>query len=68
MAYGAVDVGTSVYGLARKMLKPDSWRLFSYVHYVRRYTEASKIALLAESWANTQTIRSMHLEVKEHGR
>ena len=28
MAYGAVDLGLSAYGVGRMVLKPDAWRLF----------------------------------------
>ncbi|UVL54391.1 DUF4225 domain-containing protein [Pseudomonas sp. B21-035] len=31
MAYGLSDIGLSVYGLWRMVLKPDAWRLFRYI-------------------------------------
>ncbi len=40
VAYGTVDIGTSVYGLTRSVLKPGSWKLF---HYTRdQYVPAAK--------------------------
>jgi len=32
MAYGSVDIGLSVYGVTRRVLKPDAWRLFRYLN------------------------------------
>ncbi|MDO7929983.1 DUF4225 domain-containing protein, partial [Pseudomonas sp. KFB-139] len=39
VVYGAVDILLSVYGAGRLVLKPDSWRLFKYIHtdYIRAY-------------------------------
>ncbi|POA50015.1 hypothetical protein C1893_00105 [Pseudomonas sp. MPR-ANC1] len=67
MAYGAVDLGLSVYGLGRLVLKPDAWRLFRYVHsdYVRGYENVSKKVLATEVISDGITIRSMHLDVRE---
>ncbi|BBP70748.1 hypothetical protein PHLH6_27520 [Pseudomonas sp. Seg1] len=67
MAYGAVDLGLSVYGLDRLVLKPDAWRLFRYVHsdYVRGYENVSKKVLATEVISDGITIRSVHLDVRE---
>ncbi|GFM79660.1 hypothetical protein PSCICN_03520 [Pseudomonas cichorii] len=39
VVYGSVDILLSVYGAGRLVLKPDSWRLFKYIHtdYIRAY-------------------------------
>ncbi|MGE8177638.1 DUF4225 domain-containing protein [Pseudomonas fluorescens] len=70
MAYGAVDLGMSAYGVGRLVLKPDAWRLFRYVRtdYVRGYVNASKAALSFEVLSDGTTISSMHLKAKEHGK
>ena len=62
MAYGALDLGLSAYGLGRLVLKPDAWRLFRYVRtdYVRGYEDASKAALSFEVLSNGVTIQSMY--------
>ncbi len=66
MAYGAVDLGLSVYGVAGQVLKPDAWRLFRYVRadYVRRYEKATKSALTFEATSNAITINSIYKEKK----
>ena len=68
MAYGTVDLGLSVYGLGRLVLKPDAWRLFRYVHsdYVRGYENSSKTALTLEAASDAITIESMYWQVKDN--
>ncbi|RON69425.1 hypothetical protein BK671_08300 [Pseudomonas fluorescens] len=68
MAYGAVDLGLSVYGLGRLVLKPDAWRLFRYVRtdYVRGYSSSSKTALLFEGLSDAATLGTLHQEVKNN--
>lgn len=70
MAYGAVDLGLSAYGVSRLVLKPDSWRLFRYVRtdYVRMYERSSKAALSFEVISSASTAGSMYLEVEKHGK
>lgn len=43
IAYGFVDIATSIYSAGRMVLKPDSWRLFRYVDadYMRAFKSAS---------------------------
>lgn len=43
VAYGLVDIATSIYSAGRMVLKPDSWRLFRYVDadYMRAFKSAS---------------------------
>lgn len=66
MAYGAVDLGLSVYGLGRLVLKPDAWRLFRYVRtdYVRGYENSNKASLVIEVFSDASTIDSMYKEVE----
>ncbi|MCF3191415.1 DUF4225 domain-containing protein [Pseudomonas bubulae] len=66
MAYGAVDLGLSVYGVGRMVLKPDSWRLFRYVNadYIRSYKVMGTKALVFEGISDGLTGRSMYLEYK----
>jgi hypothetical protein len=68
MAYGAVDLGLSAYGVGRLVLKPDAWRLFRYVRtdYVRGYENATKAALSFEVLSDGVTINAMYLEAKDH--
>lgn len=67
IAYGAVDLGLSAYGVGRLVLKPDSWRLFRYVRtdYVRGYENASKAALSFEVLSDGVTINPLHSEAKQ---
>lgn len=67
MAYGAVDLGLSVYGIRRMVLKPDAWRLFKYVKtdYIRSYKIAGKNTLILEGVSDSLTGRSMYREYKE---
>lgn len=68
MAYGAIDLGLSAYGVGKMVLKPDAWRLFRYVRtdYVRGYENASKVALALEAISDTATMNSMYQEAKNH--
>ncbi|WP_421523375.1 DUF4225 domain-containing protein [Pseudomonas yamanorum] len=56
-AYGVVDLGTSGYSAIRMVLKPDSWRLFRYIHtdYVRAYKEASLGGFIFDRGADVLT-------------
>lgn len=58
VAYGAVDLGTSIYGISRMVLKPDAWRLFRYVRtdYVRAYQKASIGTQVIERGADVNTV------------
>jgi len=61
MAYGAADVGLSVYGASRLMVRPEAWRLFRYVRsdYVRGYRQSSATALAVDSISGVVTLKSM---------
>lgn len=60
MAYSTVDVGLSIYGLARMILKPDAWRLFRHMpsDYVRSIKNTSAPALALEGIGDTLSIKS----------
>lgn len=66
MAYGSVDLATSVYGLMRKVVDKDAWRLFKYIHtdYVRAYKVTSKTAWIIEGGSDVSTISSMYMAEK----
>ncbi|WP_099270411.1 DUF4225 domain-containing protein [Pseudomonas sp. ICMP 561] len=61
IAYGAVDVGLSVFGAYRLTVKKDAWRLFRHIDsdYVRAYKESSKTVLGIDAAAGTITTKSM---------
>lgn len=69
MAYGTVDLGLSVYGLGRLVLKPDAWRLFRYVRtdYVRGYENSSNLALVLGAFSDASTIGLMYKEAEKNG-
>lgn len=64
IAYGAMDLAMSAYGIGRKVLKPDAWRLFRYVSadYVRAYKQAGYKALAAEAMGDVFTGYSIYKE------
>ncbi|MEB2647456.1 DUF4225 domain-containing protein [Pseudomonas sp. C 49-2] len=66
MAYGAVDIGLSVYSAARHVLKPDAWRLFRYIptDYIRAYKTMTPTTMGIEAYTDFQTIKQMHDEEK----
>lgn len=66
MAYGAVDVGMSVYGAGRLLVRPEAWRLFRYVHsdYVRAYKTSRISTLATDAISGTLTLSSMHEAAK----
>lgn len=70
MAYGAVDLGLSAYGVSRMVLKPDTWRLFRYINtdYIRAYKTMGTRALIFEGISDSVTGRSMYLEYKSNGK
>lgn len=61
MAYGLVDLGLSVYGLARLTVKEDAWRLWKYTRAdkVRGYQTASGAALTLEAAGDAVTLKGM---------
>lgn len=57
-----IDVGLSVFGMTRLVLKPDAWRLFRYVRtdYWRFYETMGINALRLEAAANLITLKQLH--------
>ncbi|WP_174784899.1 DUF4225 domain-containing protein [Erwinia amylovora] len=49
-AYASVDIALSLYGLAKKSPKQDSWRLFNHINsdFIRGWQLMGKIPLTAE--------------------
>ncbi|MHC8344247.1 DUF4225 domain-containing protein [Pseudomonas sp. RT6P73] len=70
IAYGSFDVGLSIYGAGRLVLKADSWRLFRYVRtdYVRAYKNTPTSVLILERSADAMTINGIHKEWSDKGR
>lgn len=66
VAYGAVDIGLSAYSLARRVLKPDAWRLFRYLDTdrVRAYKTMRPISLTTEATVDAVTLKQLHQELK----
>ncbi len=54
IAYGSIDVGMSIYGAGRMVLKADAWRLFRYVRtdYVRAYKNTPTPVFILERTAD----------------
>lgn len=67
IAYGSLDIGLSIYGLGRHVLKPDAWRLFRYVRtdYVRSYKNMGAGALSFEIYTDLQTVKQLSEEVEK---
>lgn len=64
LAYSYTDLFLSVYGLSRLVLKPNTWRLFSYIRsdYVRNIKNMSRSNLLIEIGSDAATIKSIYSE------
>lgn len=64
LAYSTADLGLSVYGLSRYILKPDAWRLFRYVRtdYVRSYKGMGVSAWGLEIHTDFQTGKQIYQE------
>jgi hypothetical protein len=62
MAYTAMDLGLSVYGLARLVLKPQTYRLFHYLStdYVRGIKDMSRFDLGVEIYNDSRSLKSMY--------
>ena len=67
IAYGAVDIGLSAFSVARRVLKPDAWRLFRYIDTdrIRAYKSMHPISLTTEAAVDTLTLRQIHQELKK---
>ena len=67
IAYGAVDIGLSAFSVARRVLKPDAWRLFRYIDTdrIRAYKSMHPISLTTEAAVDTLTLQQIHQELKK---
>lgn len=67
MAYHAVDMASSLYGVVALSLKPDIWRLFKYIpsDYYRNYTKMSQGALLLKIAGAGNKVRIIS-DINEH--
>lgn len=67
IAYGSLDITSSVYGLTRAVLKPDAWRLFRYIKtdYFRAYKAAAPQALILEGMTTFQTGKQVFEELEK---
>ncbi|WP_219060928.1 DUF4225 domain-containing protein [Pseudomonas sp. UMAB-08] len=64
IAYYVSDVGLSLVGAGRLLLKPGTWKLFRPIptDYVRAYKRMSGTALTFEAYLDLQTMRQIHEE------
>lgn len=67
LAYGTVDIGMSIYGASRWVLREDAWRLFRYIEtdYIRAWKVTPPAAIITERAADAITIDGMHSEWKK---
>jgi len=68
LAYGMADIGLSIYGAVRPVLKPDAWRIFKYVKadYEMSVKQSSTRALLVDASAGIATGASMRDDLKKN--
>lgn len=61
IAYSTMDISLSFYGLARHVIKPDSFRIYRYLpsDFVRNYKTMSNNALMLEAVGDGFAIKSM---------
>nr|WP_145522884.1 DUF4225 domain-containing protein [Yersinia rohdei] len=61
LAYNFMSIGLSGYGMARMVLKPDSWRLFRYIpsDYVRNIKTMGYGSLAIESVGNALSVKAI---------
>jgi len=66
LAYSAMDLSLSGYGLLRVIMKPDAWRLFKYLpsDYVRNFKSMGAPALTLEGIGDTLSIKSGYDELE----
>ncbi|PWB31083.1 hypothetical protein DCO48_18105 [Pseudomonas sp. SDI] len=67
VAYGAVDIGLSIYSMGRLVSKPGAWRLFRYVKtdYVRAHTTMGTGPIMFEIGIDMMTGQQIYVELKE---
>lgn len=66
LVYGAVDIGMSVYGASRLVLRDDAWRLFRYIRtdYIRAWRTTAPAAIITDRAADAITIDGIHSDWK----
>jgi hypothetical protein len=67
VAYGMIDIGTSLFGAFRNTLKPDAWRLYRYIEtdYARAYKFTSRWVLGFDAASGAFTSKSIHDELEQ---
>lgn len=66
IAYGVSDIGLSVYGMTRMVLRTGAWKLFKYIpsDYVRSYINMSRGAIVFEVGVDMLTGEQVYVETK----
>ena len=67
MAYGTADVGMSLHGATKLVLKPDAWKLFNYIpsDYTRSFSLMTTPALISNSVVDANTIYDTYSKVRQ---
>ncbi|PSS57689.1 DUF4225 domain-containing protein [Pseudomonas sp. BBP2017] len=67
IAYGVSDIGLSVYGMTRMVLRTGAWKLFKYIpsDYVRSYINMSRGAIVFEVGVDMLTGEQVYVETKK---
>ncbi|CNE00827.1 putative inner membrane protein [Yersinia rohdei] len=62
LVYNFMSIGLSGYGMARMVLKPESWRLFRYISsdYIRNIKTLGYGNLAIESTSNALSIKAIN--------
>lgn len=68
MAYTTMDLALSVYGMARLVMKPQTYRLFHYLStdYVRGIKDMSRFDLGVEIYNDSFSLKSLHDDMKNN--
>ncbi|WP_128603182.1 DUF4225 domain-containing protein, partial [Pantoea wallisii] len=68
LAYTSMDLLLSVYGMARLIVKPQTYRLFHYLNtdYVRGIKNMTRFDLGVEIYNDSMSIKSIYNETKEN--
>ncbi|AKL43373.1 DUF4225 domain-containing protein [Serratia marcescens] len=68
--YGTVDLSLSGYGIIRKTLKPDAWRLYRYINsdFIRGWQEMGRTGLTIEVISDLTTGSGMYELIKDNQR
>ena len=68
LAYTSMDLALSVYGMARLVIKPQTYRLFHYLStdYVRGIRDMSRLDLGVEIYNDSLSLKSIYDDVKSN--